>query len=93
MVGRGVMDAVGDSVGILVFVEFGDGVAVALLIIGIVAVGVTDELCPQAVRNKIPPSRLIKICFNVFLPMVVRCFCCIALSVKREFSNQCSTKS
>ena len=74
MVGRGVIVAVGDSVGILVFVGLGDGVAVPLLTIGIVAVGVTDGICPHAVRNRIPPSRLSKIGFNVFLPSVVRCF-------------------
>ena len=74
MVGRGVIVAVGDSVGILVFVGLGDGVAVPLLTIGIVAVGVTYEVFPHEVRKRIPPSRLSKIGFNVFLPNVVRYF-------------------
>jgi hypothetical protein len=73
MVGSGVIDGVGVSVGIdvLVFVGIRDGVTVDSLA---TPVAVTVPLCAQAVRIKIPPSKPIKICFNVFLPIIVRCF-------------------
>ena len=66
MVGRGVVDAVGVAVGSVVCVASavgnGDGVDVALVIIG---KGVD---CAQAVRNNIPPSIPITIRCMLFLP-------------------------
>src|SRR5688572_28086760 len=66
MVGRGVMDAVGDSVGrdVFVLVGSGDGVIVDSCI---TVTDVIASLGAQAVRNKIPPNKAIKIRFNVFL--------------------------
>ena len=56
IVGRGVMEAVGVSVGTDVFVSVGSGDEVAVSTIEIDAVGVADGVCPQAVRNTIPLS-------------------------------------
>jgi len=63
---RGVLVGKGEEVELgMVFDSVAEIRAVGILLVG---------ACPQAVRNKIPPSRLIKICFNVFLPIMVRCF-------------------
>ena len=63
---RGVLVGKGEEVELgMVFDSVAEIRAVGILLVG---------ACPHAVRNKIPPSRLIKICFNVFLPIMVRCF-------------------
>ena len=77
MVGRGVMVAVGVlvEIDVLVIVGAGEAVIIASRKGKLVAVGVAGKLCPHAVRTKIPPSRLIKICFNVLLLILVLCSC------------------
>jgi hypothetical protein len=95
IVGNGVIVVVGVSVGtdVLVFVGKGDGVDVALLTTGTGAVCVTGEVCPQAVKNNIPPSRLIKIGFHVFRLIIVLCSCFVVLPIKRKSLNQSSNLS
>ena len=67
MVGRGVVEAVGVTVGVVVcvLVGIGGGVIVGS---GVTKAGVTDPLCVQAVRTKAPKSSAIKIRFNVYIP-------------------------
>ena len=76
--GRGVMvGSLARSRGVLV--GKGEEVAIGLVLVAVLRIAVAGmfvgETCPHAVRNKIPLRMLIKICFNVVLPLIVPCSC------------------